>query len=202
MPFVWILGTGCAGKTTLCKYLAQKFDMFYYDSDTIFSEHLKISDKLNHPATNIDISDWEWYCSRPPAEYAKWLDESINEQLGFIVTDLLQLPKDKNIILDAHYFHKEIESISSYNHILFLTTDFTLVKEQFFCRNDKDDLHALIQSLETPEKKLLNLYNTLKLRHEQAVDKITNGNYTYFVREQDTKLEDMAEFAATHFNLK
>lgn len=195
----WVLGTACAGKSTLCAYLADKFDMFYYDADTTFGEHLKISNPIDQPAMNIDRSDWDVYFDREPKVYAKWLENSINEQLDLIIADLMTMSRDKKIIVDAHCYNSDMTSISDYNRILYITSDFSLVEEQFFKRDDKNDLYALIQTLKNPEVKFQNLYNTFSLSHIELYNRIIKGKSAYYIRNKDTQVKDMADFAAKHF---
>ncbi|MDT8719486.1 hypothetical protein IAI10_22820 [Clostridium sp. 19966] len=46
----WIAGTNCGGKPTMTNYLAKKYDMLVYDSDSRFSEHQAIANISEQPA--------------------------------------------------------------------------------------------------------------------------------------------------------
>ena len=197
----FLLGTGCAGKTTLAKYLSQKHNMYYYDSDVLCHEHKEISTKSNQPAMNIEHLGWEWYFNRSPLEYSQWLYDSIKEQLDFIIVDLLRLPNDRPIIVDAHCYTNAIQNISSYNRILYLTSGYDIAMEQFFNRDDKNDLYQLMKSLKDPDKVMENFYNTMELMHNKSYNYIINTGYKYHVRAKDTRIEDLAKFAEEHFSL-
>lgn len=197
----WVVGTACAGKTTLCKYLSEKYHMYYYDSDTKFGEHLLMSNAKDQPAMNIDRSDWNIYFSRPPKEYAKWLRDSITEQYYFIIADLLSLPKDKLVIVDNMFSPEITSSISPYNHVLCLTSESDIANREFFDRDDKNDLYQLIMSLNNAKSLFDNVSKTLKLVHSETYDKIINSNLAYYIRSENTTLDDLVKYAVNHFKL-
>lgn len=198
----WVFGTACAGKTTTTKYLSNKFNMTLYDSDNKYEWYNQISNPIYQPQMNRKSKDWEEYFNRPPMEYAKALKDSMAEVFYMVVVDLLTMPKDKPIIVDSHCFTDEPSLISDYNNIIYLTTEADLVIDQFMQRDDKKDLYDLIMSLSNPEKKLKNLYDTLRLGHESEYKRIINSDMKYIIRREDTKVEQMAKIMEEHFRLR
>ena len=197
----WVLGTGCAGKSTTTMYLSEKYNMVRYDSDNKYDLFKSISDAENQPQMNRKFADWEEYFNRSPEEYAKWLEDSLNEQIDMIVVDLLTMPKDRLIIVDGISSSDALFRISDYNHIVYLTTETDLAIDQFFDREDKGDLYELIMSLPESEKKLKNLQATLRLGHEREYNRIISSEMKYIIRQKDTLVEQMAEEMAKHFGL-
>lgn len=197
----WVLGTACAGKSTTTKYLSKKHNMTRYDSDSKYDYFKSISNCVDQPEMNRIFNDWEEYFNRSPIDYAKWLNDSINEQFDMMVIDLLMMPKDKPIIVDGQSFDNTVTLISDYSHIIYLTSDVDLAIGQFMNRDDKNDLYDLIMSLPNPELKLRNVYETLRISHENEYNRIIKSGMKYIIRENETKVEHLAKLIEEHFKL-
>ena len=55
----FVSGGLCGGKSTIAKYLSQKYDLVLYNWDQKFPEHKAISDQIHQSEMNKQYSGWE-----------------------------------------------------------------------------------------------------------------------------------------------
>ena len=65
----WVSGNNCGGKTTMTRYLAKKYDMLVYDSDSMFFKHQAIGSLSEQPAMKRHFIDYEWFFNRSVNDY-------------------------------------------------------------------------------------------------------------------------------------
>ena len=198
----WVFGTACAGKSSTTKYLSEKYDMVLYDSDNKYHDYKKLSNKESQPAMNFEFANWEEYFNRPPKVYAQWLVDSLLEQLDIMIGDLLTFTKEKKIIVDTHCFIDDPVKISSYNQIIYLTSDVELAIKQNLQRDDKRDLFECINALKNPDEVFKNLNDTIRIINTKEHNKILESGMKYIIRDEHTKVNEMAHQMAVHFGLR
>jgi dephospho-CoA kinase len=198
----WIAGNNCGGKTTMTKYLAQKYDMIVYDSDSMFFQHQAIGSLSEQPAMLRHFIDYEWFFNRSVDDYTKWILDSEEEQMSMIILDLIQLASEKSIIVDVHCYPDILKKISSYSRVVFILADPKLAREQYFQRADKKDMYDCIMSLSNPEKSLRNMLDIVENIAQIEYKTAMNSDFQCFIRDTDSSIEGMALQIEQHFQLK
>ena len=208
----FITGTAYAGKSTMVKMLAEKYDMIFcgenYTSD--------ISDKIADPAYQKDLcyipqlKDFKDFVKRTPQEYERWVFAVQKEAAGFEIAELIRLSgtaPDKKIIVDTNMPLDLLKEISDYNHIAVMLSPQSMSVERFFDRTDPEKQYILsvINSCENPEQVMENYREGLTLiNSKKHYDEFANAGLFTLIREddgRDTKDEVLAKLAE-HFGLK
>ena len=208
----FITGTAYAGKSTMVKMLAEKYDMIFcgenYTSD--------ISDKIADPAYQKDLcyipqlKDFKDFVKRTPQEYERWVFAVQKEVAGFEIAELIRLSgtaPDKKIIVDTNMPLDLLKEISDYNHIAVMLSPQSMSVERFFDRTDPEKQYILsvINSCENPEQVMENYRKGLSLiNSKKHHDEFANAGLFTLLREddcRDTKDEVLAKLAE-HFGLE
>ena len=87
----FIAGTNCGGKTSMARLLSEKYNMYYYSADEEYWNHRKLSNSVDQPAMNRPFIDWDEFFSRETVDKATWLQQSMLEEVPFILDDLASL---------------------------------------------------------------------------------------------------------------
>jgi len=98
----FITGTSYAGKSTMVKMLADRYDMIFCGENY----HSAVSDVVATPDVQPDIcyiknlTDWKDFVTRSPEEYERWIRSTAKEAAEFEVAELISISKDKKVIVD------------------------------------------------------------------------------------------------------
>jgi hypothetical protein len=198
----WVAGNNCGGKTTMTKYLAQKYNMTVFDSDSMFFKHQSIGSLSEQPAMLRHFIDYEWFFNRSVDDYTKWILDSEEEQMSMIILDLIKLSSEKPIIVDVHCYPDILKKISEYSKVVFILADPKLSREQYFERADKKDMYDCIMSLSNPDKSLENMLNIVENIAEIEYKTAINSDFQCFIRDSNSSIEGMGSLIEQHFQLK
>lgn len=204
----FINGTAYAGKSTMCKMLAEKFGMIYceenYNMDMILSVVTQEQQpNLNYFNSNIN---WQEYVSRTPDEYEKWFNGTAREVTGFEIAELIKLSANNKVIVDTNISCDVLKEISDYNHVAIMLSPQSMSVEKFFDRDDEEKQFLLseIAQCPNPEKTLQNFKNCIaRINSQENYDLFKNSGFFTVIRkdtETDTRVETL-EMIAKHFDL-
>ena len=111
------------------------------------------------------------------------------------------MPSDIPIIVDVHCFPNILKKISSFDRVAFLIADPKLSRDEYFKRQDKQDMYNCIMTLSNPQKSLENILNVVenitKIEYKTAI----NSGFKCFVRDKYSSVEGTAELLEEHFKL-
>ena len=204
----FITGTAYAGKSTMAKMLASRYDMILCGENY----HSKVSDTVATPELQPDISyinnltDWKDFVTRNPEEYERWIYSTSKEAAEFEVAELISISGDKKIIVDTNIPLEILKEISDYNHVIVMLSPQSMSVERFFDRNDPDKQFILnvIDSCENPKAVMENYKRGLTLINSQEhYNEYANSGFFTILR-QDTKKdtkEEVCNVIAKHFKL-
>lgn len=204
----FINGTAYAGKSTMCKMLAEKYNMIHceenYNMDTILSVVTQeLQPNINYFNTKIN---WQEYVSRTPDEFESWCNGNARETAGFEIAELIRRSGNGKVIVDTNIPCDILKEISDYDHVAVMLSPQSLSVEKFFDREDEEKQFLLseIYKCPDPEETLRNFKDCIaRINSQKYYDEFLNSGFFTVIRsdpEIDTKDETLATLAK-HFGL-
>lgn len=204
----FINGTAYAGKSTMCRLLAQRYDMLHceenYNMDTILSV-VNAREQPNLDYFNSKPS-WEAYVSRTPEEFARWQEGVSREVAGFEIAELIRVSANQKVIVDTNIPCDVLREISDYDHVAILLSPQSMSVERFFDRGDPEKrfLLSVIDQCPNPAETLANFRACIaRVNSREAYDSFAQSGFFTLVRDAaggDTR-EEMVRTLAKHFGL-
>lgn len=205
----FINGTAYAGKSTMCKMLAEKYGMIHceenYNMDTILSV-VTPGQQPNLCYFNSRKS-WQEYVSRTPDEYERWYNGTAREVTDFEIAELIRLSAESRVIVDTNIPCDILREISDYNHVAIMLSPQSMSVERFFDRGDEEKQFLLseIEKCPDPEKTLENFKDCIaRINSQKYYDLFANSGFFTVIRSDDktdTRAETLAALAK-HFGLE
>jgi dephospho-CoA kinase len=202
----FITGTAYAGKSTMVKMLAERYDL----TECGENYHMEVSERVATPETHPDLcynrqlTDWRDFVTRPPEEYERWIYAVGREAAEFEVAQLIAISQDKKVIVDTNIPIDLLKEISDYNHVAVMLSPQSMSVERFFDRNDPDKQFLLnvIDSCDDPVSVMENYRQGLAMiNSKDHYDEYANSGLFTVVREDngiDTR-EQVCDIIAKHF---
>ena len=205
----FITGTAYAGKSTMVKMLAEKYDLIFC-GENYFTE---VTDVVADPAIQPDLcyikslTDFKDFVTRTPEEYNRWIYGTGREAAGFEIAELISLSRDKKVIVDTNIPLDVLKEISDYNHVAIMLSPQSMSVESFFDRSDpeKQFILSVIDSCENAEEVMENYRKGLALiNSKEHYEEFLNSGFFTLIRQDDGKdtREEVCEKLAEHFGLK
>ena len=204
----FITVTAYAGKSTMVKMLAERYDMVFCGENY----HSAVSDIVAEPDKQPDISylnsltDWKDFVCRTPEEYERWIYGTAREAAEFEVAELISLSRDRKVIADTNIPVDVLKEISDYHHVAVMLSPQSMSVDRFFDRSDPEKLFILdvINSCEDPAAVMENYRKGLELINSRKhYDEYAESGFFTVVREDNGKdtREEVCEKIARHFGL-
>ena len=204
----FINGTAYAGKSTMCRMLAEKHNMLHCAENYNLDEIRSIATPALQP--NITYMktkpSWQAFVTRTPDEYEAWICGSSREIAGFEVAELIKLSADRRVIVDTSIPCDILREISDYAHVAILLSPTEMAAERFFDRDDPEKRFLLseIEKCPDPEKALENFKACIaRINSSEHYDEFLNSGFFTIVR-RDAELDTRAETLRSlekHFGL-
>lgn len=204
----FITGTAYAGKSTIVKMLAERYDMVFCGENY----HSEVSDIVAVPEKQPDscyiknLTDWKDFVTRSPEEYERWIYDTAKEAAEFEVAQLISISGDRKVIVDTNIPIDVLKEISDYNHVAVMLSPQSMSVERFFDRNDPEKLFLLnvIESCDDAEAVMENYKRGLALINSQKhYDEYAESGFFKVIREDNGKdtREEVCDTIAKHFGL-
>ena len=186
----FITGTAYAGKSTMVRLLAEKYNGIqceenYHDR---YPGELDPAEFPNLTYTR-DLQDWHQFVRRTPEEYAAWI-QGVSKECEII--ELRMLPE-----------------ICAEGNPVFVDTNISLETlreiKRFFERPDKEKqfIYQLLMEEPDPEAALENYRRTLELLNSQEqYDTFLHSGFPVILRDEDRTIEETLALAEAAFGLK
>ena len=205
---IFINGTAYAGKSTMCKMLAKKYDLILCGENYGLDRLLQIITPEEQPNLSYfkTMKDWQEFINRTPEEYLAWIMGNSREAADFEISELIRLSGYKRTIVDTNIPLEILKQLADYNQVAIMLSPQSLSVDMFFERDDEEKLFLLsqIKQAADPEKTLQNFRDCLaKFNSQEIYDEWLNSGFFTIVRndaETDTRLETV-DALARHFGL-
>jgi hypothetical protein len=195
----YLNGTAYAGKSTMVKMLAEKYDGIACEEnyhDQLVDENL---DKNEFPGLcyTRDLEDWPEFIRRTPEEYATWI-ESVSKECEVLELRILEDLKkeDKKIFVDTNISLETLKKISDNDHVLIMLADPMISVNRFFERPDREKqfLYQLLMEEPDPEAAKANFRAMLeRVNSKEVYDRFLNSGFNVVTRDDSRTVEETFE---------
>ena len=191
----FINGTAYAGKSTMTKLLAEKYDGILCE-ENYHNAFLDDLDSKEFPGLTYtrDLKDWKHFVRRTPDEYENWINITSKECEILELQILNELVKqDKKIFVDTNVSIETLKKISDEDHVLIMLADPSISVNRFFERPDREKqfLYKLLITEENPQKALDNFKECLKrINNEESYNKFLNSGFNVIIRDENRTIEE------------
>ena len=202
----FINGTAYAGKSTMVKGLAQKYDGIACE-ENYHDRLLPELDPAEFPCLcyTRDLADWHDFIRRTPEEYEAWYDGVTKECETLELRILPELAKQgKPVFVDTNICPETLKTISDRQHVLIMLADPEISVRRFFQRTDREKqfLYRLILEEPDPEQAMENYRQGLKRINSQArYDAFLHSGFRVITRDEHRSPEETLKLAEQVFDL-
>lgn len=203
----FVNGTAYAGKSTLVKTLAAKYNGIACE-ENYHDALLDKLDKNEFPGLTYtrDLQDWHDFVRRTPDEYEAWIKRTSKEceilELR-ILEDLCT--QSKPIFVDTNVSVETLKKITDKDHVLIMLADPEISVNLFFNRPDKEKqfLYRLMMEEPDPEASLANFRECLaRINSRENYDAFLNCGFHVILRDENRSIEETAALAEKMLKLK
>lgn len=202
----FINGTAYAGKSTMVKLLAERYDGILCE-ENYHDVRIASLDKNEFPALTYtrDLKDWKHFIRRTPEEYADWIN-AVTKECTIIELELLEelSKQDKKIFVDTNIPVSILKEISDKEHVLIMVTDQDVSVNRFFDRPDKEKqfLYRLLLGEENVELAMENFKNCLRrVNSKELYDELLKSGFNIIERDDNRTIEETFSLVEKLFNL-
>ena len=203
----FINGTAYAGKSTMVKLLAEKYDGIACEENyqDRLLENLDTKEFPNLTYTR-DLQDWGEFVRRTPDEYEAWVNEVTKECTVLeieILKDLVSRTK-KKIFVDTNISVEILHEISDENHVLIMLADPNISVQRFFERPDKEKqfLYQLLLKEDNPEDAMINFRECLKrVNSQERYMMFQKSGFNVIKRDENRSIDETFALAESMFGL-
>ena len=205
----FINGTAYAGKSTMVKMLAEKYDGIACEENY---HNARISDLDSNEFPGLtytrDLEDWRDFIRRTPDEYEAWIKETTKECTVLelqILDELSNRNKNKKIFVDTNIPTDVLSEISDEDHVLIMLAEPEISVTRFFERPDREKqfLYQLLLQEEHPDEAMDNFRECLKrINSEEAFQHFMNSGFHVIIRDENRTIEETFSLVERALKLK
>lgn len=202
----FINGNAYAGKSTLVKLLAERYDGVACE-ENYHNALLPTLDKRAFPCLTYtrDLQDWRMFIRRTPEEYAAWI-EGVTKECEMLELRILQNldAQGKRVFVDTNITIPALKEIAEKDHVLIMLANPRISVNRFFERPDREKqfLYQLLLAEEDPEKAMENFRQCLaKINTQESYDAFLHSGFPVLLRDEARSVEETLAQAAKAFGL-
>lgn len=202
----FINGTAYAGKSTMVKRLAKKYNGIACE-ENYHNAVLSGLDKDEFPYLTYtrDLQDWHDFIRRTPDEYEAWI-KGVSKECETLELRILNKlsSEDKIMFVDTNISIEALKEISDNDHVLIMLADPEISVNRFFERPDKEKqfLYQLIMEEENPKQAMENFRQCLERVNSRSVyDSFFDSGFRVIVRDESRSIEDTFALVEREFGL-
>ena len=203
----FIDGTAYAGKSTMVKLLAEKYNGIACE-ENYHDRLLPELSKEDFPCLTYtrDLTDWHDFIRRTPEEYETWID-GVSKECEIlelkILSDMSQ--EEKPIFVDTNISIETLRTIADHHHVLIMLADPQISVSRFFERPDREKqfLYQLIMEEPDPEQALENYRQGLMRIHSQErYERFLYSGFHVIHRDENRSIEQTLALVEKAFDLR
>ena len=204
----FINGTAYAGKSTMIKLLAEKYDGIACEEnyqDTLLN-NLDAKEFPNLTYTR-DLQDWSEFVRRTPDEYEAWINGVTGECTILEIEILKNLVSGtkKKIFVDTNIPVEVLHNISDDSHVLIMLAEPDISVQRFFERPDKEKqfLYQLLLKEDNPEKAMANFRECLnRINSPERYMMFKESGFKVITRDEKRSIEETFSIVEEAFGLR
>lgn len=203
----FINGTAYAGKSTMVKLLAKKYNGIACEEnyhDKLLTELKK--EEFPYLTYTRDLTDWHDFIRRTPEAYEAWIDGVTKECETLELKILSEISQeDKPIFVDTNISLETLRTIVDHHHVLIMLADPQISVRRFFERPDKEKqfLYRLIMEEPDPEQTLENYRQSLmRINSQERYNRFLYSGFHVILRDEDRSIEQTLALVEKAFHLR
>ena len=202
----FINGTAYAGKSTMVRMLAEKYNGIEC-GENYHDKLMHLIDVSNQPNLKYfdTMSGWQEFVNRTPEEYDNWIQGVAKEAAELEILELIRLSESgKKIFVDTNISVEILRQISDYSHVAIMVSPQSISVEKFFDRPDEEKRFLLSKIMEAknPAKTLKNFKECIaKVNSKEHYDEFVNSGFYVFKRDDSKTLDETLKIIENHFKL-
>lgn len=202
----FINGTAYAGKSTMVKRLAKKYNGIACE-ENYHNAILSGLDKDEFPYLTYtrDLQDWHDFIRRTPDEYEAWI-KGVSKECETLELRILNKlsSEDKMVFVDTNISIETLKEISDNDHVLIMLADPEISVNRFFERpyKEKQFLYQLLMEEENPKQAMENFRQCLERVNSRSMyDSFFDSGFRVIVRDESRSIEDTFALVEREFGL-
>ena len=202
----FITGTAYAGKSTMVKLLAEKYDGILCE-ENYHDALLPELSREEFPCVTYtrDLEDWHDFIRRTPEQYKAWIDGAAKECEILELRILEELRKqEKPVFVDTNISIETLKTVARPDHVLIMLADPDVSVRRFFERPDREKqfLYRLIMEEPDPEQAMDNYRKGLMLINSQEnYDRLLHSGFSVIHRDDSRSIEQTLALVEKSFGL-
>lgn len=202
----FINGTAYAGKSTIVKLLAEKYDGICC-GENYHMELLEFTDPVHQPNLCYfdTMSGWQEFISRTPEEYDAWITGTAMEAVQLEIITLLRLcGSGEKIFVDTNIPPSILREISDFHHVAIMLSPQSMSVDRFFDRPDAEKQFLYQKILEAPDPAavMVNYRKCLEqVNSQEHYDEFAQSGFFVHARCESSTIENTLKQLEEHFLL-
>ena len=202
----FIIGTAYAGKSTMIRLLAEKYDGILCE-ENYHDRFFPNPDKEAFPCLcyTRDLEDWHEFIRRTPEEYADWIDGVAKECEILELRILPELCKqEKPVFVDTNISVETLKKVAAPGHVLVMLADPDISVRRFFERPDREKqfLYQLIMEEPDTEKAMDNYRRGLMMiNSREKYEYFLYSGFSVILRDENRSIEQTLKMVEEAFDL-
>lgn len=200
-------GTAYAGKSTMVKRLAEKYNGIACEEN--YHEFLMqdiSEDEFPNLSYTSKLVDWADFIRRTPDEYERWIDGVTKECeiLELRILEELTANTDKKIFVDTNISLDTLRKISDQNHVMIMLADPNISITRFFDRPDseKQFLYQMLLAEKNPNAAIANFRECLARVNSMArYNQFLNSGFHVLLRDERRIIEETLAIVEEYLKL-
>ena len=199
-------GTAYAGKSTMVKLLAEKYDGVACEEnyhDVLVGE--LSSDEFPNLTYTRDLKNWSEFVRRTPEQYEEWIN-GVTKECTILELKLLEdlAANHKKVFVDTNIPVDVLHEISDKDHVIIMLADPDISVNRFFERPDKEKqfLYQLLLQEEDPEYAIRNFRECLKrVNSRENYNNFFNSGFHVILRDEQRSVEETLKLVERRLKL-
>ena len=203
----FINGTAYAGKSTVLKMLAEKYDGILCE-ENYHDSKLSELDSSEFPALTYirDMTDWRDFIRRTPDEYEAWVKE-VTKECEVLELEILEKLscQGKLVFVDTNISVETLWDISDKDHVLIMLAEPETSVNRFFERPDREKqfLYRLLMQEEDSAQAMDNFRECLnRINSREIYNGFLNSGFNVILRDDNRSVDETLKLAEEAFGLK